>query len=550
MSIGIYCRISKHKEEGRDVSISVQKEQGVEFAKSMKQDYKVFIDEGISGASDDLSKRPAFTKLLSGIQDEEINIVYCYDQSRIERNNTIWNLFVSIITEKGCKFYPGGRYLDLDIPENQFFSGMISLANALYAAKTGIKVKETIYKNAKKGKSHGLVAYGYKKGADGYFELHEDEAKIVERIFNLSLAGNGTYTIAKILNAEGIPTKFNQFKGKIKRVDKYTKKITTYEKKKVRWRGNVIHDIIKNPVYKGQRKWGNEYFAVPAIIDENLWVKVNKNLEKNKKKAGKRAEYHYLLNGIFFCGHCGSKVIGKKRLKGNDNAYKCQGKFQHKLQCESRGLSLPKIEAFIIRHLLRSHNLKSFLENVGEEDNGIDELTEKLHKTQNELKKNLLTEQKIYDRLIDPYFEDDPILKERLKEIKEQIRIQNETIDILENKVIARKSGSRNERLNNKIKDADLSAGFDKIKEIIHSIIKELTLEHHYDENHKGFYTLKIMYHGFEEYDLFQTDWKAFKWKGRTITKQNKGKNKNELKFDGRSGTVTIIDSEDMFYFD
>jgi DNA invertase Pin-like site-specific DNA recombinase len=545
MSIGIYCRISKNKEEGKDVSISVQKQQGIEFAKSMKQDYKVFIDEGISGASNDLSKRPEFTKLISGIQEEKISIVYCYDQSRIERNNTIWNLFVSIITEKGCKYYPGGRFLDLDVPENQFFSGIMSLANALYAAKTGIKVKETIYENAKKGKSHGLVAYGYKKGADGYFEKHEVESEIVERIFKLSLAGNGAYTIAKILNAEGTPTRFNQFKGKIKRVDKYTKEITTFEKKNVRWRGNVIHDIIKNPVYKGKRKWGDEYFPVPAIIEEDLWERVNLNLQKNKKKSGKRAEYHYLLNGIFYCGHCGNKVIGKKRLKGNDNAYKCQGKFQYRIECESRGLSLPKLEAFIIRHLLRSHNLKSFLDKVGEESNGVDALGEKLQKTQDELKKNLLSEQRIYDLLIDPDFTDDGNLKGRLKKLKEQIRIQTETVDVLENKIIERKSGSRKERLNNKIKDADLSAGFDKLKEIVHSIIKKITIEHHHDKNNKGYYILKVMYHGFDEYDLFKTDRKAFKWIGKTITNQTKDENVDE-----GFRTVTIIDSEDMFYFD
>lgn len=553
MSIGIYCRISKNKEEGKDVSISVQRQKGIEFAKSIGQDYKVFIDEGISGASKEISDRPAFTKLITGIEDGEINTVYCYDQSRIERNNIIWNLFVSIVTEHNCKYYPGGQCLDLDVPENQFFSGIMSLANALYAAKTGIKVKETIYENAKKGKAHGLVAYGYQKDSDGFFEPHVDEAIIVKRIFDLSLDGNGTYTIAKMLNAERIPTKFNQFKGRIKRVDKYTNQVTTFEKNKVKWRGNVIHDIIKNPIYKGKRKWGDEYFSVPAIIDEELWKKVNENLVKNKKKAGKRAEYHYLLNGIFYCGHCGSKILGKKRLKHNDNAYKCQGKTQHKLQCKARGLSLPKLESLIIRHLFISHDLQNFLINVADEKDNIDLLIEKLDKTQKELSKNQKAEELAYDRLLDPYFENDEKIKQRLEKIKLNIKNLQETIDIIQNRIIEKKSGSRIDKLKTKTKDFNTNVGFDKIKELIHSIIKKLTLEHYLDDNDKGYYLLKVEYQEFDDYNVFKTDWKAFNWiwvgqyrKNDEVS--NLRDNADELV--RRPYSKIVLDSEDLFTFD
>ena len=49
--VGIYCRISKHKEEGKDVSIAVQKKYGIEFAKSEGMEFRVFVDEGVSGAT-------------------------------------------------------------------------------------------------------------------------------------------------------------------------------------------------------------------------------------------------------------------------------------------------------------------------------------------------------------------------------------------------------------------------------------------------------------------------------------------------------------------
>ena len=118
--IGIYCRISKQKEEGRDVSIPVQMDHGIEFAKSKGMEFRVFVDEGISGANDSIAERPDFTLMLEAIEKEEITIVYCYDQSRIERNNKIWNIFLSLMLDKKCEYYPGGNSLIWIFPRTNF----------------------------------------------------------------------------------------------------------------------------------------------------------------------------------------------------------------------------------------------------------------------------------------------------------------------------------------------------------------------------------------------------------------------------------------------
>lgn len=511
--IGIYCRISKQKDVGKDVSIPVQKNQGIEFAKSLGMNYKIYVDEGISGGGDDISKRPEFALMLNAIKKQEISIVYCYDQSRIERNNRTWNMFLALMLERQCKYYPGGKFLDLDVPENKFFTGMISLANELYAALTGIKVKAAIAENARKGKTHGLAAYGYEKGEDGHFKLNEAESEVVRRIFKMSLDGLGTYSIAKILNSENIPTKFNQFDGEIKRKDKYTKALTSYSKTDVKWRGNVIHDIIKNTIYKGIRKWNDENVPIPAIFDEDYWQQVNDNLENNKKKVGKREEYQYLLNGIIFCEHCGHEYRGKKRLKGNDNAYKCKGKSKHGITCESRGISLPKIETFIIHHLFISKELEKFLTGLSEEKGELDNLKAKLNKLRKEYERNLLIEKKAYDLLFDPDFAEDSTFKDRLKAIKTKINEQVKSIDLIENKLIAEKSSSRVSRVKNVIGEYKLTSDFTTTKRLIHSLIKTIKIRHEINyELKKGYFYVTIEYRGFDEVSLFMTDWQALKW--------------------------------------
>ena len=531
--VGIYCRISKQKIQGQDVSIETQLNSGIEFAKAEGLEFKAFIDEGISGTGDDLTKRPEFVMLLDSIKKGIVTKVYCIDQSRIERNNDIWNLFTHTMLKAGCLYYPNGRFLDLDIPENKLFTGIISLTNTFYASLTGKKVKIAIETNAKKGKTHGLTAYGYTKGKGGYFKINETEAAVVKRIFQMSLDGIGTYTIANKLNEQGIPTKFSQFKGQIKRKDNYTKQVTTYNKEDVKWRGNVIHDIIKNPVYKGTRYWNGEPVPIPAIMDEDYWQKVNDNLQNNKKKVGKREEYHYLLNGLVFCADCNSEFRGKKRLKGRDSAYKCKGKKNSNLTCNSRGISISKLETFIIHHLFISKDLQKFLAGLSENKEESNSLKNKLNREKKEVERLIRVEKTAYKHLLDPDFENDEVIKEELKTTKQKIKDKKQTIEVLENKLIESDANNRVKRVKNIIGKYRLDAGFDDTKRLVHSLIKKITIQHHKGER-GGTFFIRIWFKGFDELSFFMTDWEALRWVwvSQTRTEEISEAERKEMKAD------------------
>jgi site-specific DNA recombinase len=510
--LGIYCRISKKKEEGKDVSIATQKDGGIKFAKQTNQLYKLFIDEGISGAKSEIKNRPKFAELLDAIKKKEINAVYCFDQSRIERNNKVWNLFAYMMLETGAKYYPAGKLFDLNDPQNKFISGIISLTNELYATLTGEKVKLALEMNAKKGKAHGLTAYGYEKDDKGYFRINKYEAGVVKRIYNLSLKGVGAYTIANILNNEGIPTKFNSFTGNIKRKDSYTGRIYEYNKKEVKWRGNVIHDMIRNPIYKGVRKWGEYEAKIDPIIDEQQWELVNKNLKTNKKKAGKREEYRYLLNGLIFCVDCKSEFRGKKRLKGNDNAYKCNGKSYYQSKCNtSRGISIPKLETFIITHLFLSKDLEKFLTGLTINNDETNALKVKCDKLKKQLPKIEFTINKSYQLLYEDDLKDDDRIKADYIKAKKAKSDLDAQIDFLEKEIIERESNQRQKRVKKLIGEYSFSADFETTKSLIHSLIEKITIQHR-KEGKRGFFHVAIKYKGFDETSVFITDWQALKW--------------------------------------
>jgi DNA invertase Pin-like site-specific DNA recombinase len=538
--IGIYCRISKHKEEGKDVSIETQMQEGKAFAKAEGLEFKIYVDKGISGTKDEIKDRPEFALMLDDIKRGNISHVYCFDQSRIERNNRIWNLFTSAMLEYKCKYYPGGKFLDLDVPENRLFTGMLSLTNEFFATLTGQKVKLAHTANSLKGKSHGITAYGYMRDKDGFLIINDEQAVTVRRIFQMSGSGIGVYTIAKTLNKDGIPTRFNNYKGEFKRKDNYTKQITVYNKNDVRWRGNVVHDLIKNPIYKGTRKWncGENETKVPAIIDESTWDQVNMNLKNNKKNVGKRDEYHYLLNGLVFCSACGKEYRGKKRLKGRDNAYKCKSKLRNALSCSSRALSIPKLETFIIKHLFQSKDLQEYLAGLPVNKEEIDEIAVKLNQLKKELDRNKRVEKMAYDRLLDPDLTDDATIKDRLILVKKKIQENEQTIALLENKLIEREGKNRAKRIKNTIGKYKLTADFDDTKALVHSLIKKITIQHNNKKDSKGGYFLvKIEYCGFDETCTFMTNWQALKWyqigyyRSRAITKEDLKDDKDLLEF-------------------
>ncbi len=518
--LAIYCRTSKNKKEGQDKSIPTQKMLGVKFAQIKGWEHQFFVDEGISGTKDDIKDRPQFAEMLYHIRKGEIHAVYCIDQSRIERNNDIWNFFVGVVLKAECDYYPSGEYCDLDVPQNRFFTGLVSLSNSFYAALTSQKTKLADELNAKEGKTHGMTAYGYQRGEKGYYEINEEEAKVVRKIFSLSLDGIGTYTIAKILNSEGVPCKFNRFDGKIRRKDKLTGNITTYDKSKVIWRGNVIYDLITNSIYKGKRKWNDLVIDIPAIIEADLWDKTNKNIVKNKKNVGRKNEYHYLLNGLMFCGNCGMELRGKKRLKGSDRAYKCKGVRQPNPTCtESRGINIPKIETFIIRHLFESKELRDYLTNISVDTNETDSLKQQLYKKRKSLTKISATISLIYRRLLNPDLEDDPVILEELKKSKSTKEFLVEDITALENKIVLNESDNRKNRVKQLIDDFNINADFESIRKAVHSLVEKITIGHLKDEKNAVFIII-IKYRDFDESLGFMTKYDAMTWYG--LTRYNK----------------------------
>jgi DNA invertase Pin-like site-specific DNA recombinase len=545
--LGIYCRTSKKRDE--KYTLETQKEGGIKCAKSLGLEYYIYTDDGISGTKDE-DIRDGLSKLFSDIKKNRITAVYCYDQSRIERSGSIWDVFTIHCLNNDVKYYPGGNFYDLEDPALRMASNMTSLFNNYYTQQTSLKVRDANAKKAAIGKTHGLKPYGLKKGIDNLYEIDEDEAFYVRLMFQMSLEGIGAYRIANFLNEKKVPTKYSgnfKDKGDIKRMNKITKEVDKFKKSKVEWRGNVVTDILKNSIYKGERIWrvhkdkveiinGRKVKSkfvvetitgkVPAIINEDLWEKVQNNFQKNKKESvGKKAQYHYLLNGLVFCERCSNKYWGKKRLKGNDNAYKCLSKVYPNPKCDNRGLSLPKLETFVLQYLQRKPLSSSVLKALPKPYTLIDKHQEKLDEKSKELEqlsKKIKTTTSLLEK------------STKIKEIFDQVESMNNKRNYLIADIAALDKKIAEEKLLNPsmidIKEgrkkismlSKINSDFTEIQKTVNQLVDWISIQYVNDAK-PAYFKIKIKLKGLQYVDEYIVDFHLNVWEqvGYYISKQN-----------------------------
>jgi DNA invertase Pin-like site-specific DNA recombinase len=361
---GIYCRISKEKEEGKDRSINDQKLLGIEVAKSLNLPYKVYIDEGVSGTAR-VEDRPEFSCMLDDISEGNLSHVYVYDQSRLERNPQVRFLVKDIFKKHNIKLFTDSGEVDLHNSESEMFGDLKSIFNSYSVRETKAKIKSILKRNVLDGKVHGLTPYGYTKDNDRNFIIDVNQVEVIKRIYQLSLEGNGYRTITKILNKEGVPTRYQILgEGTYKTTNNWTHETEIKSKSESKWSNSTIMGIINNPIYKGVRKFGNSTYSCPIIIEPTLWEKVHQNLKINSTKTGKKTLHKYLLNNILICSKCGRRITGRSMGgTSKNNIYRCVGKENPNDKCYNRGISQPILDWVIWNRFFLSNELEDLVKN-------------------------------------------------------------------------------------------------------------------------------------------------------------------------------------------
>lgn len=176
----------------------------------------LYIDDGISGA--EFANRPGYMRLLNALKPRPpFEVLVISELSRLGRKQLETGYAVKQFSQAGVKIfsYLEDREVLLDTPTDKFLMSAMNFAAEIEREKARQRVSDAMMRKARAGYVCGGAVFGYRNrevlGPDGrrsHVErtIHDAEAAVVRRIFALCAAGKGVKGIAKLLNAEGVPS--------------------------------------------------------------------------------------------------------------------------------------------------------------------------------------------------------------------------------------------------------------------------------------------------------------------------------------------------------
>lgn len=291
-----------------------------------------YEDRAKSGRSDN---RPGFQKMLRAADRHEFQVLLAYKSNRISRNMQSALSYEQRLSDAGVKVV----YCKEEFGDNatgRFMLRMMMNMNQFYSENMSEDIRRGMIDSAAKGKVVGSVPYGYKKGADGRYEIDDFAAVIVREIYARYLNGESLADIRRDFNDRGLQTR-----------------------QKRPWSKNSFHSILTNEKYTGSFSFGDLRVedAIPTIIEKGVFAMVQNKLNGEKiVRKRHRGNEDYILTGKLFCGYCLAPMVG---MSGRSHVgreyfyYACQTR-RTKNTCAKENVRKDDIEAEVVRIIQNS----------------------------------------------------------------------------------------------------------------------------------------------------------------------------------------------------
>ena len=248
-----------------------------------------YIDRAMTGRNDD---RDDFQRMLSDTGKHQFSVIIVWKVDRFGRNREEITFNKYRCKKNGVRVEYVAENMP-EGPESVILEAVLEGMAEYYSLQLSQNVRRGLLENAKHHKAvSGTPPLGYKLTEDKHFEVDPDTAPLVRVIYEKYAAGETLFEIIRYLNNAGYKTP----RGKP-------------------FARTSLDKLLKNEKYIGIYKFKDIIYdedAVPALIDRDLFYKVQDMLEKNKRAPVKNWNYSdYLLTGKLFCGHCGDPMVGK-----------------------------------------------------------------------------------------------------------------------------------------------------------------------------------------------------------------------------------------------
>ena len=334
MTAVIYARYSSDNQ--REESIEGQIRECTAYAeKNGITIVKHYIDRAISAKTDN---RPEFQQMIKDSDKKLFDIVLVWKLDRFARNRYDSARYKTQLKKNGVKLMSATEIIS-DGPEGIILESVLEGYAEYYSADLSEKVIRGMTENALKGKfSGGAIPFGYTINADRRFEIDPLTAPFVAEAFQRYNDGQTMREIRDWLNEKGI---------KNKRGGPMT--------------FNVIQHMLSNRRYIGEYRYKDIVTpgGIPAIVDQDLFDRVQQRFEQNRIAHGRPAkeDVSYLLTTKLFCGKCGTLMGGESGTSHMGNTYyyyKCGNAKRHgKAHCDLKAIRKEPLERFVVETAIK-----------------------------------------------------------------------------------------------------------------------------------------------------------------------------------------------------
>jgi site-specific DNA recombinase len=323
MKAVIYARYSSDSQ--REESIEGQLRECTEYAeRNGITILRSYIDRALSARTAD---RPEFQNMIKDSEQKLFDVVLIWKLDRFSRDRYDSAHYKRILKKNGVKVVSVKENIS-DGPEGIILESMLEGYAEYYSAELSEKIQRGQKENALKCKNNGgNTPLGYVVGTDGVLAVDPLTAPLVTEIFTRYDSGESISEITASLNGRGLKTK----KGKAFKI-------------------GGISLILKNRKYIGEYQYGSVIIpkGIPAIIDDDLFDRVQRRMAFNKKAPAKaKATEEYLLTPKLFCGTCERLMAGESGTSSTKGVkhyyYKCGGA-KRKLGCKRKAVRKHWIE--------------------------------------------------------------------------------------------------------------------------------------------------------------------------------------------------------------
>ena len=330
MTAVIYARYSSDSQ--REASIEGQLRDCKAYAeKNGITVVGTYIDRAYSAKTDD---RPDFQRMIKDSAKKIFDVVLVWKLDRFARNRFDAVNYKYQLEKNGVHLVSAMEPISQG-PEGIMVESMLIGMAEYYSAELALKVARGERENALQCKYNGgIVPLGFTIGKeDRLYHIDPETAPIVQEIFTRYANGEPAEKIAASLNERGLRTRTGK---------PFVK--------------NSFFQIFRNRRYIGEYRYKDIVTpgGIPAIVDEDLFDRVQQRFEQNRIAHGRPAkeDVSYLLTTKLFCGKCGTLMGGESGTSHMGNTYyyyKCGNAKRHgKAHCDLKAIRKEPLERFVV----------------------------------------------------------------------------------------------------------------------------------------------------------------------------------------------------------